>query len=244
MKIAIIGSGDIGSILARKLAACGHEITLANSRGAESIRQLARDVGASAASKEDAVQGVDVVILSIPFGKYPDLSNLLQHAPDPVVVIDTSNYYPVRDGAIPEVDSGKPESIWVSEKIGHPVIKAWNAVLAVTLAERGRSTEAPDRLAIPVAGDNARSKAIAMALVEDTGFDAIDAGSLDDSWRQQPGTPGYCTELDKKELAAALQSADRLRAPDDRDSLFQEFMTANPALTRAEIVSRCRAVTK
>ena len=102
MKIGIIGAGNIGATLARKLAASGHEVKLANSKGPATIRDLARDVGATAVSKEEAVQDVEVVVLSIPFARYPELANLFSDVPTGVVVIDTSNYYPIRDGAIAE----------------------------------------------------------------------------------------------------------------------------------------------
>ena len=189
MRIGIIGVGNIGATLARKLAASGHEVKLANSKGPETIRDLARDVGAMAVSKEEAVQGVEAIVLSIPFGRSPDLASLFNEVSADVAVIDTSNYYSFRDGAIAEVDSGKPESVWVSEQIGRPVVKAWNAVLAVTLAERGQPSRASGRIAIPVAGDDPKAKAATMKLVEATGFDALDSGSLVDSWHQQPGPP-------------------------------------------------------
>jgi 8-hydroxy-5-deazaflavin:NADPH oxidoreductase len=214
-----------------------------DSKGPATIRDLARDVGATAVSKEEAVQDVKVVVLSIPFARYPELANLFSNVPTGVVVIDTSNHYPIRDGAIAEVDGGKPESVWVSEQIGRPVVKAWNAVLAVTLAERGQPNGASGRIAIPVAGDNPKTKATTMELVEATGFDALDSGRLIDSWRQQPGTPGYCTELTTDELKSALRSADRSRAPGNRDALLKEFMAASGELTHDEIVARNRAVT-
>jgi len=243
MKIAIIGAGNIGATLARKLAASGNEVKLANSKGPDTIRDLARDVGATAVSKEEAVQGVEAIVLSIPFGRYPDLADLFNEVPTDVAVIDTSNYYPFRDGAIAEVDGGKPESVWVSEQIGRPVVKAWNAVLAVTLAERGRPNGASGRIAIPVASHDPKAKATTMKLVEATGFDALDSGSLSDSWRQQPGTPAYCTELTTNELKSALRSADRSRAPGNRDALLREFMAAGGKLTYDEIVARNRVVT-
>lgn len=243
MKIGIIGAGNIGATLARKLAASGHEVKLANSKGPDTIRNLARDIGATAVSKEEAVQGIEVIVLAIPFGRYPDLASLFNDVPADVVVIDTSNCYPFRDGAIAEVDGGKPESVWVSEQIGRPVVKAWNAVLAVTLAERGQPSGASGRIAIPVAGDAPKAKPTAIQLVEATGFDALDSGSLSNSWRQQPGTPAYCTELTANELKSALQSADRSRAPGNRDALLREFMAAGGKLTHDEIVGRNRAVT-
>ena len=243
MKIGIIGAGNIGATLARKLAAGGHEVRLANSKGPETIRDIARDVGATAVSKEEAVQGVQAIVLSIPFGRYPDLANLFNEVPADVAVIDTSNYYPFRDGAIAEVDGGKPESVWVSEQIGRPVVKAWNAVLAATLAERGQPNGASGRIAIAVAGDDPKAKATTMKLVEATGFDAVDSGSLSDAWRQQPGAPAYCTELSTSDLKTALQSADRSRAPGNRDALIKEFMAAGAKLTHDEIVARNGAAT-
>jgi predicted dinucleotide-binding enzyme len=131
----------------------------------------------------------------------------------------------------------------VSEQIGRPVVKAWNAVLAVTLAEKGRPSGASGRIAIPVAGDDAKAKATAMKLVEATGFDALDSGNLGDSWRQQPGTPAYCTELTANELKSALRAADRSRAPKNRDDLIKEFMASDGKLTHDEIVARNRAGT-
>jgi len=243
VKIGIIGAGNIGATLARKLAACGHEVKLANSKDPSSIRNLANEIGVNAVTKEDAVSGVDVVILSIPFAKYPDLKQTLSSVPAKTVVIDTSNYYPGRDGAIKEVDNGKPESIWVSEQIGRPVIKAWNAVLAATLADKGQPARSSERIALPVAGDDINAEAIAQDLVEDTGFIALAAGTLEDSWRQQPGTPAYCTELTLPELKVALQAADKARAPQNRDALIARFMAPGSQFTHAQIVATNRTMT-
>ncbi|EJC82426.1 putative dinucleotide-binding enzyme [Rhizobium leguminosarum bv. trifolii WSM2297] len=243
MKIGIIGAGNIGATLARKFAASGHEVKLANSKGPDTIRELAGDIGAAAVSKEEAVRGVEVVVLSIPFASYRDLGGLFNDVPKEVVVIDTSNYYPFRDGAIADLDGGIPESVWVSGQIGRPVVKAWNAVLAATLSEKGRPDGTDGRIAIPVAGDAPEAKAIAMALVEVTGFDAVDAGGLLESWRQQPGTPAYCTELAATELKEALRSADRSQAANNRDSLIKEFMATGGSLTHGEMVARNRART-
>lgn len=243
MKIGIIGAGNIGATLARKLAACGHEVKLANSKAPKSIQNLANEIGVNAVTKEDAVSGVDVVILSIPFAKYPDLKQTLSSVPEKTVVIDTSNYYPGRDGAIKEVDDGKPESIWVSEQIGRPVIKAWNAVLAATLADKGQPARSSERIALPVAGDDINAEAIAQDLVEDTGFIALAAGTLEDSWRQQPGTPAYCTELTLPELKLALNAADKVRAPQNRDALITKFMAPGGQFTHEQIVATNRAMT-
>lgn len=243
MKIGIIGAGNIGATLARKLSTGGHEIKLANSRGPDSIRDLAREVGATAVTREEAVKSVDAIILAIPFEKHRGLANLFSEVAENVVVIDTSNYYPFRDGAIAEVDNGKPESVWASEQTGRPLVKAWNAVLAATLAEKGVPSGAPGRIALPVAGDDARAKAIVLRLVSETGFDALDAGPLSGSWRQQPGTPAYCTELNTEELKKALSAADAARAPKNRDELIKAFMTPGASFTHEEIIARNREVT-
>ncbi|MDT6921446.1 NAD(P)-binding domain-containing protein [Pseudomonas atacamensis] len=243
MNIGIIGAGHIGATLARKLAACGHKIKLANSKDPQSIQALAEEVGAKAVTKEQAVSDVDVIILSIPFARYPDLKQTLSQVPEQVVVIDTSNYYPQRDGAIKEVDEGKPESVWVSEQIGRPLIKAWNAVLAATLADQGQPAESATRIALPVAGDDVRAEAVAQDLVEETGFTALAAGSLQESWRQQPGTPAYCTELTLPELKQALEAADKARAPLNRDALMARFMAPDTEFTREQMVAINREMT-
>lgn len=243
MNIGIIGAGNIGATLAQKLAVQGHVVKLANSRGPDTIAELARAIGAVAVERHEAVREVDVVILSTPFDKHAELAEHFGGVPESVIVIDTSNYYPFRDGDIEDIRNGKPESVYASEILQRPVIKAWNAVLAKTLKEGGLDAGSSLRLAIPVAGDNPAAKSVALKLVSQTGFDAVDAGSLGESWRQQPGTPAYCTELKAEELKAALLAADKARAPLNRDALIGEFMSAGDELTHDAIVARNRAVT-
>ena len=243
MKIGIIGAGNIGGTLARKLVAGGHSVKLAGSRGPEAVREQAEKAGAVPVTAQDAVVEVDLIVLSIPLGKIPEVAGLFKNVPLSVPVIDTSNYYPQRDGHIQEVDAGKAESVWASEKLARPVVKAFNAVLAHTLAELGRPGAAAGRIALPVAGDDSNAKAIASELVDLAGFDPVDAGALADSWRQQPGTPAYCTELSADELREALAAADKERAPKDRDTLMGEFMKGLPALSSHEaVVALNRAV--
>ena len=222
MKIGIIGAGNIGATLARKLASAGHDIKIANSKGPESLREIAEETGAKAVAKA---------------------ADLFANVPADVTVIDTSNYYPFRDGEIEGVDNGKPESVWASDQIGRPVVKAWNAALAATLAERGKQAGMTGRIALPVAGDEAGAKAVAMELVEATGFDALDAGPLADSWRQQPGTPAYCTELALAELTPALAAADKQRAPENRESLIKQFMARYGELTHDDTIAMNKAGT-
>jgi 8-hydroxy-5-deazaflavin:NADPH oxidoreductase len=165
MKIGIIGTGNIGTTLIRKLAQAGHSIQMANSREPESLKELAEETGAKALTAKEAVQGVNVIILSIPLNKLPDMKELLAGLPDEVIVADTSNYYPFRDGNIEALDSGQVESEWVSEQIGRPVIKAWNNVLAGTFADKGNPAGTEGRIALSVAGDDPTAKKIVMSLI-------------------------------------------------------------------------------
>jgi predicted dinucleotide-binding enzyme len=241
MRIGIIGTGNIGSTLARKLAQAGHSIRIANSRGPDTLKDLAEETGAKAVAAPEAARGVDVVILSIPFGKLPLLRGFLAGLPDDVVVADTSNYFPVRDGPIAAIDGGQVESLWVSEHIGHPVVKAWNNVLAATLAGKGLPAGAGGRIALSVAGDDPAAKKVVLSLVEATGFDAIDGGPLAESWRQLPITGAYCSELTAPEMRAALAAADRARAPQRRERMVKEFMALGDKITTEDIVQLHRS---
>jgi len=164
MKIGIFGIGNIGGTIARKLKTGGHEIRVANSRGPEGVRRFADEIGATAANVNGAVAGVDVIFLLIPLPAIAELPNgLLKAVPEHVPAVDSSNYYPgMRDPRIREIDQGMPESVWVSRQLGRPVIKAFNNILAYSLAELGRPGGSPDRLAAAVAGDDAKAKQIVM----------------------------------------------------------------------------------
>nr|WP_320201860.1 NAD(P)-binding domain-containing protein [Agrobacterium sp. rho-13.3] len=212
MKIGILGSGHIGRTLARKLAAAGHEVKVANSRGPDTIDSDALSTGAQAVTREEAIIGVEVLILSIPFIGIPAIAPLVADLPAETVVIDTSNYIPARDDRIAEIENGMADSVWVTAQLGRPIAKAWNSIYSVTLAEKGRPAGDPDRIAAPVAADRPRDRDVTMALVEDTGFDGYDAGPIAESWRQQTGSPSYCTEVTLAELSQALASADLARS--------------------------------
>ncbi len=223
MRIGVIGAGSIGATLARKFKVAGHVVFIANSRGPDSIKEKAEEIGATAVSVQDAVNGVDAVVVSIPEGSIPQLpKDLFAALPVSVPVVDTGNYFPgLRDEPIAAIEAGMPESQWVAEQLGHPVIKAFNSIMAPSLADKGRKPGEPDRIALPVAGDDAEAKRKVIELVNDAGFDGIDAGSLADSWRQQPGTPAYCTNLDADALRHALATADKGDAPHKRDLALQ-----------------------
>ena len=128
-------------------------------------------------------------------------------------MIDTGNYYPQqRDGLIADIEGGTTESRWVSNHIGHPVVKAFNGIYSVNLIEKARPAGAPDRMALPVAGDDPAAKKVVMDLIEQLGFSAVDAGTIDESWRQQPGTPVYGLVADAEAVRAALAAAQNARS--------------------------------
>lgn len=234
MKIGILGTGHIGKTLARTLSAAGHDVKVANSRGPDTIGADVLATGASAATSADAVVDVDVVILSTPLGAIPDIAPMIAALPEAVIVIDTSNYYPARDTVIHAIEAGKTESEWVAETLGRPIAKAWNAITSASFAQKGAPAGTAGRIAIPVAADDDRSRTVAMELVEDSGLDAVYAGTLADSWRQQPGAPSYCTDLDRDAMPGALAAAERARLPRRRDLAIEAIMervgdsTTNP----------------
>src|SRR3982751_2492429 len=198
MKIGIIGAGHIGGTLTRRFSALGHNVFVANSRGPETLKALAEETGATPVDVTEAARRGDVVIVTIPERHIPDLPrDLFAGVPDSVVVVDTGNYYPQqRDGRIDAIEEGTPESLWVSQQLGRPVVKAFNNIYADHLLKKGQPAGTPGRIALPVAGDDEGSKAIVLKLVDELGFDGVDTGGLDESWRQQPGTPVYAADFD------------------------------------------------
>lgn len=208
MKIGIIGAGHIGGTLTRRFAELGHDVSVANSRGPETLADVAAETGATAVTPSDAVRDKDVVVVTIPEKSIPDLpDDLFDGARGDTVVVDTGNYYPRRDGRIDAIEAGSPESKWVSEQLGRPVVKAFNNIVAQHLLEDGRPAGDPHRIALPVAGDDPGAKQVVMRLVNELGFDAVDAGTLDESWKQQPGTPVYAADLDAAGVRRALAEA-------------------------------------
>jgi predicted dinucleotide-binding enzyme len=191
MKIGIIGAGNIGATLTRRLRSLGHDVAVANSRGPESLAGLAKETGAKAAAVTEAARGKDIVIVTIPQKSVPALpKDLFAGATPFTVIVDTGNYYPQqRDGRIDAIEKGTAESRWVAQQVGRPVVKAFNNIYAKHLLERGKPKGATGRIALPIAGDDPAAKAVVSRLVDELGFDAVDAGGLDESWRQQPGTP-------------------------------------------------------
>ncbi|WP_405974108.1 NAD(P)-binding domain-containing protein [Streptomyces sp. NBC_00988] len=216
MKIGIIGAGNIGGNLTRRLTALGHDVSVANSRGPQTLTALAEETGATPVPAEEAANGAEVVVVTVPLKAVPDLpKGFLDGAAENVAVIDTNNYYPGRDGRIAAIlDDGVTESRWVAQQIGHTVIKAFNGTSAQDILDRPRPSGAPDRLALPVSGDDEAAKRAVRALIDDLGFDTVDAGTLDESWRQQPGTPVYGLREGVAGIEKGLAEASRERTGD------------------------------
>lgn len=222
LDIGIVGAGYVGGTLARKLAAVGHRVRIANSKDPSTLTEYESEEGITAMWASEAIDGVDIAILSVPqiaITKFSDsLKSLLSSVP---IVIDTGNYYPVRDGRIAALDDGLPDSEWVASLLGRPVFKAFNNMTAPSLKHKG-TTEKEGRLALAVAGPATDDKQKVFSLVDQLGFDPIDGGELAQSWRQQPGTPVYCQDLDAEDMRAGLLETDRSKFAEyceNRDSV-------------------------
>lgn len=218
MRIGIIGAGHIGGNLTRGFAKLGHEVFVANSRGPETLKPLVSETGAKAVTPTEAAHQGEVVIVTIPEKNIKDLPrDLFAGVGDDVPVVDTGNYYPQqRDGRIDAIEGGMTESGWVSQQLGRPVVKAFNNIYAEHLLSKGSAQGTPHRIALPVAGDDKNAKARVIQLIDELGFDGVDAGNLDDSWRQQPGTPVYAADFDASGVKAALSRASKERPPEFR----------------------------
>ena len=218
MRIGIIGAGSMGRILACHLGKLGHQVCIANSRGPASLTVLAAEIGATPVSVVNVAEAGEIVILAIPTKAVAELPReLFANVPSSVVIIDIGNYHPeLRDGRIDAIDRGMLDSQWVEQQIGRPVIKAFNNIYAKSLLEKGVSRGTKGRIALSVSGDLLDAKAAVLRLVDDLGFDPVDAGALDDSWRQQTGTPAYCQDLEVADLRRALAEADHNRIAEYR----------------------------
>jgi 8-hydroxy-5-deazaflavin:NADPH oxidoreductase len=192
--LGLIGSGNIGGTLARLAVDAGLDVVLSNSRGPETLSGLVSELGprASAATAEEAGAAGDWVVVTIPLKAYPQVPRAALAGK---VVLDTGNYYPGRDGRIPELDEGKlRESELLQRHLRDSrVVKAVNNIYFGHLRSLARPVGAPDRSALPIAGDDAEAKAAATELLSTLGFDTVDAGTLAESWRMEPGTPAYGT---------------------------------------------------
>jgi predicted dinucleotide-binding enzyme len=230
MRIGIIGAGSIGGTLAKRLTALGHEVAVANSRGPETLRDLAAETGARPVTVAEAARSGEIVIVTIPQRAVTELpKDLFVGVPESVVVVDTGNYYPARDGRIDAIEGGQVESAWVAQQLGRPVVKAFNNIYFKSLMDNGRPKGAPGRVALPIAGDPPEAREKVTRLVDELGFDPVDAGDLNASWRQQPGTPAYVADLDAPRLKEALAATEQDRLPEYRrkaDEAVRAFFAA------------------
>jgi predicted dinucleotide-binding enzyme len=218
MKIGILGAGQIGGTLTRQLRALGHAVAVANSRSPETLRDFAEETGAIAVWAEDAATDADLVIVSIPQKNVPDLAEGITDKRKPgAPVIETNNYYPQqRDGHIAAIEDGLTESGWVAQQIGAPVYKVFNGIWWKHLLESGTPSGTPNRIALPVAGEDGPGRELIHNIVDQLGFDAVNAGPISESWRQQPGTPVYAKDFDADNTRKALAEATRERTPEWR----------------------------
>jgi predicted dinucleotide-binding enzyme len=208
--IGFIGSGNIGSTVARLAVAAGLDVLLSNSRGPDSLADLLSELGphARAGTSGEAAAAGDVVVVAIPLARHRDLPvDALRGR----VVVDTMNYYPVRDGTVERLEQ---EATTTSELVQASlpqtrVVKAFNNIFFQHLASLPRPPGAPDRTALPIAGDDAEAKAIVAALLDSLGYDTVDAGALAEGWRFQRDTPAYGTPYaaDPADWPAGARSA-------------------------------------
>ncbi|MEV0685283.1 NAD(P)-binding domain-containing protein [Nocardia sp. NPDC050378] len=203
MKIGVIGAGLIGGTLASKLAVLGHQVKLANSKAPSTLTEFGGIDNLTTVWAADAVRDVDIVIISVPEYAIDALgAELAPILSENTIVIDTGNYYPVRDGRIPALDGGVPDSVWVSQILGRPVFKVFNNIAAPDLKKKG-TPDRGNRVGLLVSGPDGDAKHAVFALVDQLGFEPVDGGPLEESWRQQPGTPAYCKDLDPDSLKAS-----------------------------------------
>jgi predicted dinucleotide-binding enzyme len=211
--IGLIGAGHIGSQVARLAASHGYDVVISNSRGPDTLSELVKELGprARAGTVDDAATAGDIVVVTIP------LKNYRQVPVAPLagkVVIDTNNYYPQRDGHIPELDD---ESTTTAELLqqhlpASRVVKAFNHIYAAQLTTDGRPAGTPNRRALVIAGDDAAAKSVVTRLLDEFGFDTVDAGPLKEGWRIQRDTPGYGPRRNAEELRKDLAAARRYAA--------------------------------
>jgi hypothetical protein len=210
--IGFIGSGKIGSQLARLAVAQGHDVVLSNSRGPETLADLVAELGprARAATPAEAATAADIAVVTIPL-RAIDTVPVAPLAGK--IVIDTNNYYPVRDGQIAELDS---EETTVSELLQRhlptsKVVKAFNHIMFSQLTTDGRPAGTPGRRALVIAGDDAGALATVAGLIDSFGFDAVEVSPLAEGWRVQKDTPAYGTKETAETMPAALAAARRYR---------------------------------
>ena len=208
MKIGLIGAGFIGRALAALAVKAGHDVMISNSRHPRTLGSTAVALGCRIGTAQEAAAFGDVVMVAIPLYAYRDVPAAPLQGK---VVIDANNYYPQRDGAIEALDThvSTTSELLQQHLRGAKVVKAFNAILQGDLQKDGRPPAMPGRRALPIAGDDAAAKQLVTGLLDEFGFDAVDAGALANGWRFERAKPAYCVALDRPALQRALESAER-----------------------------------
>jgi 8-hydroxy-5-deazaflavin:NADPH oxidoreductase len=208
MKVGILGAGFIGRAMATLAQQRGHEVMISNSRDPRTLTSTAAAIGCALGTAEQAAKFGDVVVLAVPFSS---LDALPVAALDGKTVIDTCNHYPERDGRIEALESHATTTsqILAAALPGAKVVKAFNAILARDLETDGKAAGTPQRRALPFAGDDEQAKRVVSELLDQFGFDPVDAGALADSWRFERAKPVYCIPMDRAGIAAGLAAAQR-----------------------------------
>jgi predicted dinucleotide-binding enzyme len=211
--IGFIGSGNIGGQLARLAVAHGYSVVMSNSRGPETLADLVDELGpgARAATPAEAAAAGDIVVVTVPLKAY----EAVPVAPlEGKVVVDTNNYYFERDGRIPALDEGRATvSGMLQEHLpSSMVVKAFNNIMAADLTTAGSPAGSDERRALPIAGDDAEAKTLVSALLDEFGFDAVDAGTLAESWRFERDQPAYVVRMTADEIPEKLAAATRAGA--------------------------------
>ena len=208
MKIGIIGAGFIGRLIAIHGVRNGHEVMISNSRGPDSLRSAVAAIKCKSGFAVEAAKFGDVVFLAVPFSNYLLLP---AQALAGKIVVDANNYYPDRDGAIPELDSGEATTseLTAAHLTGAKIVKAFNAIMANDLEKDGLPAGSAGRRALPMAGDDNAAKAVVAKLMNEFGFDVVDAGPLAEGWRFERARPAYCVPFKRDALANVLAGTTR-----------------------------------
>lgn len=208
MQIGVIGAGFIGRAFARQAIAAGHEVMISNSRGPHTLSSIPSKTGAQIGTVHEAIGFGDIILVAIPFHQYASLSvELLRDK----IVLDANNYYPDRDGSIPELDEHRATTsgLLAQHLTGSHLVKAFNAILAIDLEQGGQTLPSGAQRALPIAGDDDETKETVASLIRQFGFDVVDVGPLAESWRFERAKPAYCIPLDREGLRQALDEAQR-----------------------------------